>query len=1175
MYLKSLTLRGFKSFASSTTLAFEPGITCVVGPNGSGKSNVVDALSWVMGEQGAKSLRGGRMEDVIFAGTSSRAPLGRAEVVLTIDNSDGALPIEYSEVTISRTMFRNGGSEYAINGLTSRLLDVQELLSDSGIGRRMHVIVGQGQLDAILQATPEVRRGFIEEAAGVLKHRVRKEKALRKLDATDGNVVRLTDLLTELRRQLKPLGRQAEVARKAAVIQADVRDSQARLLADDLSRAQAALAQEQDKGAADVAARRAVEDELARVRQAEVEAEAATREHAPAAQQAQRVWYELAGLRERFQATASIATDRARLAEREAAEGPTGRDPAALEREADLSAEAEARLREEAEAVQARVVDAQARRVDAETALATAEREHTLRQRAIADRREGLARLTGEVKVLASRAESATEEIGRLAAAETEARARAEEAAAGYTALESTIAGLTAGESGLDSEHEAAAAAEADLARKVADLQESEQRALRDKTSLSARLDGLRTALEQRDATASLHEASLPGVGGPIADRITVEPGYETAVAVALAGADQALTVDGLAVAESVLATLRSDDLGRASLVVAGAPHPDRTRWPQLPPEARYAADVVTAPEDMRGALVWLLYRVAIVGSLSEARALVASEASLTAVTRGGDIVSAGYATGGGAARPSAIELHAQIGQAESALSTAQQNLERTRFALNEAKARRDEAVERVEAALARLNESDAQMEAVAEQLGKLSQDAAAAQAQAERVAASRLEAEEARTRFEDALAESTRRLELASSTEIETEPDPAERDQLAEAVRVARGAEMEAGLELRTAQERLRSVAGRADSLRSSAKAERASRERHAVRQRKLHDEAQTAHAVEIGARWAVGVTEGWLAQAQAAREAAEAARAAADASLAELRDTSRRLAGDFEQMVASHYQAELVVAQHQQRIDSLIEKALTELGLETDALLAEFGPDQPVPGTDGNGESIFVPFVREEQETRHAAARKQLATLGKINPLALEEFEALQERHGFLAEQLDDVKRTQADLRGIIAEVDARVQQVFAQAYADVEVAFEKAISRLFPGGEGRLVLTDPDDWLTTGVDVEARPAGKKLKRLSLLSGGERSLVAVAFLVALFTARPSPFYILDEVEAALDDTNLGRLLEIYEELRADSQLIVITHQKRTMEVADALFGVTMRSDGVSTVISERLRDG
>ena len=322
-----MTLRGFKSFASATTMNFEPGITCIVGPNGSGKSNVVDALAWVMGEQGAKSLRGGKMEDVIFAGTSGRAPLGRAEVVLTIDNTDGALPIEYAEVTISRTMFRNGGSDYQINGQNCRLLDVQELLSDSGIGREMHVIVGQGQLDSILRATPEGRRGFVEEAAGVLKHRKRKEKAIRKLEATEGNLHRLGDLITEIRRQLKPLGRQAEVARRAVTIQAEVRDGRARLLADDIVQAQSALEAELRDEAALTQRRTETEAKLREARELEAELEDALREDAPALQAAQDTWYQLSGFSERIKGTARIAADRIRSLNDEAEEPRAGARP--------------------------------------------------------------------------------------------------------------------------------------------------------------------------------------------------------------------------------------------------------------------------------------------------------------------------------------------------------------------------------------------------------------------------------------------------------------------------------------------------------------------------------------------------------------------------------------------------------------------------------------------------------------------------------------------------------------------------------------------------------------------------------------------------------------------------------------------------------------------------------
>ena len=455
MYLKSLTLKGFKSFASSTTLQLEPGITCVVGPNGSGKSNVVDALAWVMGEQGAKSLRGGKMEDVIFAGTSGRPPLGRAEVLLTIDNTDGALPIEYSEVTISRTMFRSGGSEYAINGTPCRLLDVQELLSDSGIGREMHVIVGQGQLDSILHATPEDRRGFIEEAAGVLKHRKRKEKALRKLDACDGNLTRLTDLLGEIRRQLKPLGRQAEVARRAVGVQSAVRDAKARLIADDLVTARASLEQELADESVLVARREEVEGQRAEATQNESDLEAALREDLPALAQAQETWFALSGLRERLRGTQSLAAERVRNAEGlGTGDVATGRDPEALEAEAAQVREQESTIETEVEAHRVTLEQAVSARRTAEDAVAEEERRVTGQHRAAADRREGLARLIGQVNALRSRAAAADDELGRLTQAHEDALSRATRAQRDFTALETRVAGLDAGEEGLDAEHE-------------------------------------------------------------------------------------------------------------------------------------------------------------------------------------------------------------------------------------------------------------------------------------------------------------------------------------------------------------------------------------------------------------------------------------------------------------------------------------------------------------------------------------------------------------------------------------------------------------------------------------------------------------------------------------------------------------------------------------------------
>ena len=827
MHLKSLTLRGFKSFASATTLHFEPGITCVVGPNGSGKSNVVDALSWVMGEQGAKTLRGGKMEDVIFAGTASRAPLGRAEVALTIDNTDGALPIEYTEVTISRTMFRSGGSEYAINGHAARLLDVQELLSDSGIGREMHVIVGQGQLDSILQATPEVRRGFIEEAAGVLKHRKRKEKALRKLEATSANLDRLQDLLGEIRRQLKPLGRQAEVARKAAVVQAELRDARARLLADDYVLASLALESELAAEASLRQQRRDVETALEQARAAEAEAERAAAELAPEASRIQETWYALAGLRERLGSTLTIAGERVRNARAVTVDDRRGRDPEAIEAEAAEVHRAEQALTAEVGGRATRLAEATAARSAAEAAHADADRQHAAQVRAIADRREGLARLAGEVSSLTSRTEAADAEIGRLAAARDEALERAAAAKRRFAALETDLGGLGEGESGLDAAHEAAADARAAAEAALAALRTALQQAQQDRAAVTARLEGLRLGLERKDASAALLAAGdrLDGVLGSVAALLAVEPGYEAAVSAALGAAADAVAVADLDAAVEAFAHLKSDDLGRAGLLLAGASASTRDGWPELPDGLRYAVDLVRVDDGLRPAVTRLLHKVAVVHSLPDARALVAAVPDVSAVTREGDLLNDWFSAGGSSSRPSLIEVQAAVDEASARQLAAQAEVERLTFAVASAQAELEGARQRAEAALARLHESDAQYSAVAEELGRLNQAARAAVAESERHEAAIARATEARERNREALRGLTGRLERARESSGVAEADPAERDRLAQAAARARQAEMEARLGLRTLEERARGLAGRAESLRRTASAERETR--------------------------------------------------------------------------------------------------------------------------------------------------------------------------------------------------------------------------------------------------------------------------------------------------------------------------------------------------------------
>ncbi|MCA1782734.1 MAG: AAA family ATPase, partial [Intrasporangiaceae bacterium] len=652
MYVKTLTLKGFKSFASATTLRLEPGITCIVGPNGSGKSNVVDALAWVMGEQGAKSLRGGKMEDVIFAGTSGRAPLGRAEVSLTIDNTDGALPIDYTEVTISRTMFRSGGSEYAINGTPSRLLDIQELLSDSGIGREMHVIVGQGQLDTVLRSTPEERRGFIEEAAGVLKHRKRKERALRKLETMEGNLTRVSDLVGEIRRQLGPLGRQAETARRAAFIQADARDARLRLLADDVAQLTSALEQEAADESALLAQRTTVEAALAERLEVVRTLDDEAREAVPELSRANERYVRLQSIRDRLESTASVAAERVRLlSQDDEDESTSGRDPEELRRQAVAARESEHQLLAEVAEAETRLSAAVTARAEAEEALAVESRRVAALARAAADRREGLARLSGQVAARTSKIEAGEAELGRLTGVLEASLARAAEAERQFAHLEGSVAHDEEDEVGLDSAYESATAdleaAEATVREQV----EEERNAEREKSALSARLDALQLMLRRKDGAAALLDESTHGVTGTVAEVLSIEAGWEAAVAAALGWAAEAVTADSHEHAAAAIERLKTDDAGRAGLLVAGSRSPAapaaRSAWPGLAGSARWARDLVSAPRHLEAALDALLDRVAIVPEATHALALVARGEGITAVTADGDVFAPGFVRGG------------------------------------------------------------------------------------------------------------------------------------------------------------------------------------------------------------------------------------------------------------------------------------------------------------------------------------------------------------------------------------------------------------------------------------------------------------------------------------------------------------------------------------------------
>ena len=1166
MYLKSLTLKGFKSFAQATTFAFEPGVTCVIGPNGSGKSNVVDALAWVMGEQGAKTLRGGKMEDVIFAGTSTRGPLGRAEVTLTIDNADGALPVEYSEVTISRTLFRNGASEYAINGRGCRLLDVQELLSDSGLGREMHVIVGQGQLDAVLRASPEERRGFIEEAAGILKHRRRKDKTVRKLEAMQTNLTRLSDLAGEIRRQLKPLGRQAEVAREAQTIAAVVRDARARILADDVITLRTALdgftRTEHERHSERIVLQERLEQKQLRVQRLE------TQLSGDAVDAARRTAFGLESVQERLRGMQNLAGQRIAL---------LGGESSADESAPTVTPQMLDEARVEVERLQEGVVAAETALREASQASASARErldaddEEIAAQSALVSRHAlELSKLLGLADAAASRLAVIRGDVLRQENGIEAARERRDAARAEFASLEGEAVAVDLDESGLDEGYELAQAAVFEAEGEIERLREQLHVLERERDALAARTGALSLALDQKDGSSALVAARLPGVLGLVAEHVQVQPGYEVAIAAALGSLADAVLADDRDAATAAILHAVETEIGRVDVVIA---RPARAADVEAGADGVVTAtSIVTAP----AGVLALLAGTVIADDLDAARrawagGLSSATVPVTVITRTGDVLTDYVLRGGHGARRSRLELVAERDAASDRLGEVASLLERSRFALAEQRGVHQVAKEQSGQALSSLREFDARLAATTEKLNRARIHTETSAAEHDRLVVALGLALERATEAESAAATARAAHDTAASRPAPL-LDVSARDQLAVELDAARERDVEARLTLETCRERVRAEQARCAALGTRLEAERAAAEeaarRAVIRRRRVMAATRVADALPaVLASVDASVNRARLELADAERE-----RVGQSDELSVLRreeaDTRERLSGVTESM----HTLELSIYEKKLHLSGLLERAGSELGLVEDVLVAEYGPDVPVPA-EIEGEDAR-PFVREEQRRRLEKAERSYAQLGRVNPLALEEFAALEQRHAFLTEQLTDLTKTRGDLLTIIEEIDEKMQDIFSAAFEDTRAAFADVFPVLFPGGTGSITLTDPENMLTTGIEVAVKPAGKKIERLSLLSGGERSLAAVALLIAIFKARPSPFYIMDEVEAALDDANLGRLLTIFEDLRATSQLIVITHQKRTMEIADALYGVSMRQDGVSAVVGQRVAE-
>ena len=1223
MYLKELTLRGFKSFASATTLRFEPGITAVVGPNGSGKSNIVDALTWVMGEQGAKNLRGSSMEDVIFAGTSSRPPLGRAQVSLTIDNTDRTLDIDYTEVTISRTIWRNGGSEYAINGSLCRLLDIQELLSDTGLGQQMHVIVGQGRLDAILKADPSGHRAFIEEAAGILKHRKRKERALRKLANTETNLSRLDDLLGEIRRQLGPLGRQARISRRADSIQISLRDAQARLYAEDACESMKRREALRTELTAVRTQLNAAQHDLARIKVRIEQVEALSSQSSPAMARINQTFHELSRIEERLHALAQLAGERSRSLAGQIVTN-FGEDPGILkQRAAELDAQAQDQQRTVSD-MRLAFDKATEQRADGEKRLASVrqtlnELRRTAQQREtqIANLRELVAREESAVQLAETRIRDFGGQRETLVRQYDEAERQRQSLEQESQAVDDD------GGAALDAARETVSRLQDELNAVEARRREVDGRII----SLQAKADALKDTLDSRNASGSLERDASLETMGRLTDFIRVAEGWEEGVAHALEQFAGAMVVPGRDQMLHALKKAKADKLGKAAILTAV---PVRTSAAAGRPVSEASADSrsVTAlatlvgpnpdaPDPVRASDVAdtvrvLLADVAAVDDVAQAQRVTAGTSGFTrAVTRDGEVVVAGVAAIGGSSlsqsdlslasrRDKALhevaELKVELADLDAQVAQARDARDRARLAVDAAAQRRTEL-------RLRIQQAEKALRGAVDRVASLTRQVTAMD---ERIAKTREDAQLHRLKLDD-LNRALASAQTATGEHADFDDLTDRERELEQSLNAAREQEVSARIAWTEANRRAESLTRQAGLLHDNARkaAERRTRlETLNERRRK-----QMAHIERIAADAdaVAGLVAASIRNVVARREELQAAVSSHDEEL----KTLRAQRNEIEPRVAGLQRREHELDVDRERLAAaygqLTQKVADVVGMGLDELVAQYGPDQPVPVLDDDGRPVpldddegaarsdesgdtgadgpadgdaaapvayrTMPYVRAEQVKRLEKAKRDLAALGKVNPLAAEEYEALEARNRYLNDQRSDVVNSRDDLMTLIRDLDRTMVEVFRSAFEDTAAAFEQVFATLFPGGTGRLRLENPDDLLTTGVLVEASPAGKRVKQLSLLSGGERSLTALALLFAIFTARPSPFYVMDEVEAALDDVNLTRLLNAFEQLRSHAQLIVITHQQRTMSIADALYGVTMRADGVTAVVSQKLK--
>jgi chromosome segregation protein len=1153
LFLKSLTLKGFKSFADSTQLALTPGITVIVGPTGSGKSNVVDAVGWVLGAQAPSVVRSKSMDDVIFAGTSKRAALGRAEVALTLDNGDGILPIDFTEVTISRTLFRSGDSEYAINGVPCRLLDIQELLSDSGVGRQQHVIVSQGQIDAVLNARPEERRAIIEEAAGVLKYRRRKEKAERRLGATEGNLTRLQDLLREVRRQLRPLEKQADAARRHGSVVAELEALRIHIAGREITDLRTRLS----SGARQRAELEQQANDLTQSL-AELDAGIIAAEEDLAARGGDDLGDDLVAfeaLRERARGLRALLDERRRGIDRDRS--------AFVDQGVIFTLEAEAaKARDELDEVTAQLAELGPGRValDAESSTLDDERSRFETTYAEVDLRAGsrAAEARGELAALRSGTERDRGELGRLSARQASLEERHAALASELQRLGDEVERLTSSEQPLVAESERAEIDRGAAEQAAVDAEQQLRDADGARHRWEARADALAIALDEARARAGADRIEdLDGVIGTLQDVVEVDQGWEAAFEAAAGDALRSVLVADADAARRAIRALHDGDVAGALLPVSAA-----GEAPTPPPVgAPVRGHVRSSVDDVDALLDRLLGgAVAVDGGWETAVDVAIDHPDAVVVTRAGDrFGSAGWRIGGrsaGATRAALDEARQHAEDAGITQAAAEARLREARQLLDEARS--------VEQRLAAgIDDHDTRRTAALEAAARAERDLEEVGGELESVRAHHTELEEragrdaARlTELEAAMAEIEAHDEDLAATGRAMVQSRRDIDERAAAL-----ADRRTDLDVAAAglDERRQFLTSRLAELDDRLARDVAEREGAEARRAELDGRQQATERLRthVGGRLdeIESVLGGLRERRRAQSEAARAVAGRLDGLRGERTEAERRLATVREQS----QRIEISEAEVRLKLENVIEALRRDQGCEPGRATKAERPDLPEGATPSG---------------RARELERDLRLMGPINPLALQEYEELQQRHEFLQAQLDDVRSTRRDLNKVIRAIDDEIVSVFAAAYADVAENFEHLFQTLFPGGRGALKLTDPDDLLATGVEVEARPSGKNVRKLSLLSGGERSLTAMAFLFAVFRSRPSPFYVLDEVEAALDDVNLHRFLDLLAEFRQEAQLIVVSHQKRTMEAADVLYGVTMQDGGSSRVLSEPAAD-